>query len=262
MEDGPPRAARFFMGRGARWRAGAVHLALSCLIATISLVVAFELWYPGALFAQAGGLQLSLLVAGVDVTLGPLLTTIVFKPGKKGLKFDLTVIGLLQVVALAYGLHVLFEARCVYIAFVKDRFELVRANDIPPEQLAAGASYSNLSMTGPRIVGVRFPTNPDEQLQVMLSGFAGLDIQYMPKYYVRYDDVRAQVASHAEPLARLRELNPSAASKIDGIVAASGRPESALGFLPMRAGPRDLTVVVDKQRADVVEVAALVPWKL
>ncbi|MGE5094461.1 MAG: TfpX/TfpZ family type IV pilin accessory protein [Betaproteobacteria bacterium] len=250
------------MGRGARWRAGAAHLVLSVLVAVAAFVAAFTLWYPGALFAHAGGLQLSLLVAGVDVTLGPLLTTIVFKPGKKGLKFDLAVIGTLQAVALAYGLNVLFEARPAYIAFVKDRFELVRADDIPAEELARGGSYASLPMTGPRFVGVRFPTEPDEKFRIMMSGIAGLDIQYFPKYYVPYENARADVASHVQPIARLRELNPSAASTIDGIVAASGQPEQALGFVPMRAGPRDLTVVVDAKRADIIQIAALLPWKL
>ncbi|HET9579166.1 MAG TPA: hypothetical protein VFP44_15145, partial [Usitatibacter sp.] len=156
-KGGPPRAARFFAGPGARWRAGATHLALSLLVATVAFALAFEVWYPGALFAQAGGLQLSAVVAGVDVTLGPLLTTIVFKPGKKGLRFDLTVIGVLQAVALAYGLSVIFEARPAYIAFVKDRFELVRASEIPDKELAAGGAYARLPLAGPQYVGVKMP---------------------------------------------------------------------------------------------------------
>lgn len=250
------------MGRGARWRAGAAHLALSAIVAATAFAAAFALWYPGALFVQAGGLELSLLIAGVDVTIGPVLTTIVFKPGKKGLAFDLAVIGALQAVALAYGLSVLFETRPVYIAFVKDRFELVRANEIPDEELARAGPYAPLPVTRPRFVGVRMPTDPGEKLRVMMSGIAGLDIQYFPRYYVPYEDTRGEVTSHAQPIAKLRELNPSASSTIDRIVSESGRPESTLGFLPMRAGPRDLTVVVDSRDAGIVEVAALIPWKL
>lgn len=250
------------MGRHARWRAGAAHLALSAIVATAAFLAAFALWYPGALFAQAGGLQLSLLVAAVDVTLGPVLTTIVFKPGKKGLGFDLLVIGALQCLALAYGLSVLFEARPVYIAFVKDRFELVRAEDIPAPQLASAGEWARFSLTGPRFVGVRMPTDPRQQFEVMVSGIAGLDVQYFPKYYVRYDEVRRDVTSHAAPIERLRALNPAKAATIDRIVSGSGRAEASLGFLPMRAGPRDLTVIVDKDRGDIVEVTALSPWKL
>lgn len=41
--------------------------------------------------------------------MGPLITLIIFKPGKKGLKLDLATIAVLQVAALAYGTHVVFE---------------------------------------------------------------------------------------------------------------------------------------------------------
>ena len=40
----------------------------------------------------------------IDVILGPLLTLLVYKQGKKTLLFDLTVIVLLQISALGYGL--------------------------------------------------------------------------------------------------------------------------------------------------------------
>ena len=42
-----------------------------------------------------------MLQVSVDVTLGPLITLIIFKPGKKGLLFDLVVIGMMQSAALA-----------------------------------------------------------------------------------------------------------------------------------------------------------------
>ena len=40
---------------------------------------------------------------GKTTVVGPLLTLIVFRAGKPGMKFDLAVIGLVQVAALAYG---------------------------------------------------------------------------------------------------------------------------------------------------------------
>lgn len=59
---------------------------------------------PGLLeMARAGRLLATL--AAVDLVMGPLLTLVEFKPGKKSLKFDLTAIALLQAGALLYGLH-------------------------------------------------------------------------------------------------------------------------------------------------------------
>ena len=94
-----------------RFRAAATHLGLSLLVASAIFLPVYFFWYPSALFDTAGGRDLFLLIAAVDVTLGPLLTLIVFRSGKKGLAFDLSIIAAMQLVALSYGVWVLFEAR-------------------------------------------------------------------------------------------------------------------------------------------------------
>ena len=143
-----------------RYRASGTHFAISATVAAIVFALIALVWYPGTLLSGAGGLELFVLVASVDVTLGPLLTLIVFVPGKKGLAFDLAVIGMLQVTALVYGVHVLFEARPAYIVFVKDRFEVVRANEIEDADLAKARSpFNERPVTGPRIAGARLPNS-------------------------------------------------------------------------------------------------------
>ncbi|MEO7743376.1 MAG: creatininase family protein [Usitatibacter sp.] len=118
------------------------------------------LWFPQPLFRGAGGRDLFLVLALVDVTIGPLITLVIFKPGKPGLKFDLATIAVLQLAALSYGTHVLFEARPVWVVFLKDRFDLIRANQI--EDTPGPERYSNSSTCGPgsteRFIG---PHNPD-----------------------------------------------------------------------------------------------------
>lgn len=87
-----------------RTKAVLIHLGLSSALALgVTSLLVFG-WYPWPYFMALGGLMLVALIVGVDVVLGPLLTFIVFKPGKKSLKFDLTVIALVQAAALGYGL--------------------------------------------------------------------------------------------------------------------------------------------------------------
>ena len=166
-----------------RVRAALIHLTLSAAVAAAVFLPIYFFWYPDVLFESAGGRDLFFLIVGVDVSLGPLITLIIFKPGKKGLVFDLIVIGLMQTAALTYGVYVLFESRPVYLAFVKDRFEIVRANGFPPGELekAHAQGYDQLAWTGPKLVGVKLPTDPDEQFKLMISGFAGVDAQYYPR---------------------------------------------------------------------------------
>jgi len=244
-----------------RLRAGFIHLCLSAAIAALVFVPIYFIWYPDVLYESAGGRDLFLLIVSVDVTLGPLITTVVYVPGKWGLKFDLVVIGTLQLMALAYGVSVLFESRPVNIVFVKDRFELVRANQVPESVLAQAHMdrYRDLSWTGPKLVGVQFPADADERFKLMVSGMAGVDIQAYPQYHVPYDAVRKDVVAKAAPLAGLARFNKG----IDVAAVAKGvdRVEGDVKFLPLRAGKVDLTVLLDAKNGDVLRLAAVKPWE-
>lgn len=245
-----------------RFHAGAAHLAISVTIATAVFVPIYFIWYPDVLFEYAGGRDLFLLIVGVDVTLGPLITTIVFRHGKPGLKFDLAIIATLQLAALTYGVWTLFEARPVYIAFAKDRFELVRANELAEQSLTKSRieDRESLSRVGPRVVGTRMPTDPDEKFKLMISGMGGVDVGSYPEFHVPFANVRAQALEKSQSLSKLRQINPAASGEIDRMLVSLGRTEGEVRFLPLRAGKVDLTVIVDARTGDVLRYVSLLPW--
>jgi hypothetical protein len=150
----------------------------------------------------------------------------------------------------------------VYITFVKDRFEMVRAGELDDADLAGGAPpFNSTSLFGYRLAGAKIPTDPNEQLKLMDSAIlGGKDIQYFPRYYVAYPEVARDAAKKAEPMARLRTLNPQRVAEVDAVVRAEG-PEDKLGFLPMRAGKADMSVVVDKTTGNVLSLLAMRPWE-
>ena len=246
----------------ARLRAGFIHLAISAAVAAAVFLPIYFFWYPDVLYDYAGGRDLFALLVGVQLVIGPLLTTIVYIPGKWGMRFDLWVIGLLQVAALAYGVHALFESRPAYIVFVKDRFELVRANDYPAGMLdrPESARWASLPWTGPKIIAARLPTDPKEKLQVMLEAIAGVDVHLKPKYYVPYDEARSQARAKGEPISSLRARNPGRTAEIDSLLGSLGRAESGVRFLPLRAGRVDLTVVIDAKSGEILRISSLEPW--
>ena len=244
-----------------RARASATHLAISAALATLVFLGVYFVWYPGALFDVAGGKDLLRIMITVDVIVGPLLTLVVFKPGKPGLAFDLAVIAVAQLTALGYGLWAFAESRPVYIAFVKDRFELARANEIPDEALLHGhmSRWRDLPWTGPKLVGVRFPTDADEKFRLMVSGMAGADIQCYPQYHVPYDSERAEVRAQAQPVADLLKYNKGLT--LEAIARERRIDPAATAYLPMRAGKSDLTVFVDRASGNVVDIAHYRPWQ-
>jgi hypothetical protein len=248
--------------RMTRWVAAPIHLGISAFLAAAMFAVIYFVWYPEALFSAAGGMELFLLIVMVDVTIGPLITLIIFVPGKKGLRFDLAVIAIVQLAALVYGVWVLYESRPVWIVYVKDRYELVRANEVDDADRAkAKPPYDGLSITGPKLVGAQQPANPDEQLHIIMTAMQGKDLQRYPQYFNSYDEARTQATAHAQSLAELRRLNPTQRAMIGGLAARYGRTEAQVGFLPLRAGKNDLTVLIDRKSGDVLGTYALAPWK-
>jgi hypothetical protein len=246
---------------GSRARAALTFLVASFAVAAFAFVLIYFVWYPLGLFTTEGGLELLTLIVAVDVVIGPLLILIVFVPGKKGLWFDVVAITTLQIAALAYGLHVLYVSRPAYIVFVKDRFEMVRANEMSELELAKAKRFKDVPLDGPRIVGARVPDDPQERTRLIFAAVGGVDLQHFPQHYVDYDEVRADVIAHAAPIAKLKLLNPGARDTIDRIVVSAGRPEAELDFVPMRSRKRDLAVIVDGKTAAIVRIAALKPWQ-
>ena len=245
-----------------RWRAAAIHLALSVLIAALVFAAIYFVWYPGALFASAGGSTLFLLIACVDVVIGPLITLIIYVPGKRGLAFDLVVIALLQIAALSYGVWVLYESRPAWIVFVKDRFELVRANHVlEAERAKAKPPFNQIPIDGPRYAGARMPADTAEQLRIAISASRGQDLQTYSQYLVAYDDVKKAAAARSRPFEKLLEHNPTKRAEVEALPARLGRGKEQLRYLPMRAGKVDLTVLVDATSGEVLQVTGLKPWE-
>ena len=112
-----------------RRQAFLTHLAAST---TVFLVLAYLIlyrWYPDFYFKLDGGLRGIATIFFVDVVLGPGLTLLVFKPGKKSLKFDMAVILLCQLVALSWGIHSVYSERPGATVFYWGRFTCINQND-------------------------------------------------------------------------------------------------------------------------------------
>lgn len=98
-----------------------VHLIISIVVAIAAVGLVFFVLYPAPLHTAVGVTGIFLLLLMVDVCLGPVLTFIVYKKGKKTLKMDLAVIAILQFSALVYGLYAVAEGRPAWLVFANDR---------------------------------------------------------------------------------------------------------------------------------------------
>lgn len=186
-----------------RWKASFVHLLLSILVVGSVAAYIICFWYPLPLMHMAKADKLLMMVGGIDLIVGPLLTLLVYKHGKKTLRMDLTVIAVIQAVFLSMGLYTMYQSRPVFLVASSKMFNLVFAHEITSENLekATIESFKTLSITKPQLVGARLPTDSKEKELVVFSAMAGGgDIQTMPQYYVPYDDMKADILANSHAL--------------------------------------------------------------
>lgn len=208
----------------------------------------FGVWYPGAYRLLAGGRELFLLVMSVDVIIGPLLTFAVFSVAKPEieLKRDLAIIGAIQLAALVYGLHTVYEARPIAMVFEVDRFKLVTASSVSLDDLPKAAPpYRTLPLAGPQLLGTRRPQQGDERNDALFKGVAGVDIGERPLFWQPYAMSRANAVARSRPLATLKTRYPNAVADIDARVADMSSDTSAPRFLPVVARG-DWVAVIDQ----------------
>lgn len=111
-----------------RYTAFTAHLLLSVFIFSCLIGAALFFWYPGDLI-HAGGYQGIKIIAGVDLVLGPLLTLLLFSPQKKGLYLDLSIIAIIQVSALCYGVYALSKEKPVTVVLANDALYIHAESD-------------------------------------------------------------------------------------------------------------------------------------
>jgi hypothetical protein len=172
------------------------------------------------------------------------------------MKFDLAVIGMVQLAALIYGTHIMYLARPAFIVFVKDQFQVAVAVELEPEELkkAKYLQFRQPPRTGPILAFADFPTDPAERNKLIDMAFAGLDMQHFPKYFVPYPDRAQEVLAKSWPIARLRREEPLAAKVVDAYLARSGTKEADVRYVRLRAPRAWIAVLIDPRTAAPVKM--------
>jgi len=218
-----------------RFLAATIHFLITLAVAALAAAVIFLVWFPGALAKMVGGTKLFLLIVSVDVALGPLISLVIYssRKSRKKLVMDYSVVAVVQLAALLYGVFTIAVSRPVFIAFAADRLEVVTAIELEDADLSIGTgpAFRSRSWSGPRLVSVELPTDAKERSDLLDSALAGKDAYLMPKYYRPYDAADGQIDRRSRPLASLLEQNAAEKDRIERAVAATRVPGSELRWL-------------------------------
>ncbi|MDA0696818.1 MAG: TfpX/TfpZ family type IV pilin accessory protein [Proteobacteria bacterium] len=233
------------------------HLAISFLLALIVVGLVFFIWYPSPLAKAVGVTHIFLMMLAIDVIVGPLLGLLVYKEGKKTLKIDLSIIIFIQVAALCYGIYSIGEGRSVWIVYSVDRFEIIRNNDIISDNIAqALPQYQYPSWFRPQFVGVEFAKDKNIRSDDMFAEvLGGISIAQKPERYVPLDKVKKQIQQHTQNLDALNQFNDKAS-----VEKTLSKYPQATAFVPLKANAVDMTVLINKEKGEVVKIVDLRPW--
>lgn len=113
-----------------RKQAFLTHLFISMSIFLVLLYLIIFKWFPSYYFHIDGGYRGIVTIFFVDVVLGPGLTLLVFKPGKPKLKFDMSVIVVLQIAALSWGIKSVYTERPALTVFYDGKFSCMNHSEV------------------------------------------------------------------------------------------------------------------------------------
>lgn len=237
-------AARYALGHGL----------VSMAVALLSAAWVFGLLYPWPYHSLLGAGKVFLLLLVVDGVCGPLLTLMLASPTKSRRErwLDLGLVGVIQVVALVYGLHSLWVARPVVLAFERDRLVAVTANEVDvamlPKVIAALPALRTLPWWGVAPVATRHPADSNEYFQSVDLGLAGISPAMRPDWWLPWSSANSEMAQRAKPLSHLLERMPQAT---DAVLAAARNAKmnpQQLSYLPLTSSKtRDWIALLNEQ---------------
>lgn len=246
-----------------RLKASAIHLTISLVVALLAAFLVFGVWYPYPYREMSGGRELFLLVVSVDVVMGPLITLIIFNRSKswRELRTDLTLVGVMQLAALCYGLWTVSVARPVHLVFEVDRFRVVHAIEVPTEMLSkAPEGIDPLPLTGPTMLSLRPFRDSNESMEATMAALQGASLGSRPDLWQSYAAGVPQVLAAVQPVSALKKKFANRAAEIDGVIAAVGRKPQDVVYLPLVARTAFWTVFLDPVTAAVVATMPLDPF--
>ena len=178
-----------------RLKAAMIHLLSSVLIFGIVIGAMTSFWYPWPYYEINGLWQGLRITAGVDLVLGPSLTLLLFnqKKTRRALKLDLSLIAIIQLIALSYGVHTIYQQRPYVAVLLDGRISTQHRYDLPDGAAQEHASkLIEQSPQRPAILAVR-PAKDGEEFAGMMAAEFGSN-GFPPEFVERLEPVTAHWA--------------------------------------------------------------------
>ena len=237
-----------------RWKASLIHLGLSAVIYVVLLYLIVFLWYPQPYFAADGGWEGVRLITGVDLVLGPLLTLIVFRAGKPGLRRDLTLIGLLQTVALVWGTWLVYDQRTAMVTYADGSFYTLNSEQVRDIGGQAPVVAAQSTSTPPYAF-VRPPTDAHDRKELRLkTPYSYMLVHQLgERYELLGKSNLPEVMMSSVEIGKYIAASEQNRSYLENFLARHGGTTQDYAFLPLHCRYQDLLLALRRTDGKIVD---------
>lgn len=238
--------------------AGLVHLAISgCIVGAVGALMLLW-WYPQPWFRHDGGWTVYRLILLVDVVLGPLLTLIVYRRNKPGLKRDLTVIAAIQLGALAFGVTTMLQHRPVFIVFAENNFFTVSWTEVRSATRDAARIERLRDTSGQArlpLVFLQLPPDPAKRAALRaIQDRGGPPVPAQGDYYEAMDDAHwATVLGMGADIEALARNDAAIRAELERFRSRHPGPLASLVFLPVVCRSNVLMLAFDRRSRELLD---------
>lgn len=241
-----------------RFKAFGLHLLASTVTLSVILGSLYWAWYrwPGWFLTDVA--HVVIVLVGVDIVLGPLLTLVIARSGKprRELTRDIAMIVVVQLCALVYGTASLWNGRPLYYAFSESVLQLVQAYDIGDEE-AVLARQQNPGLAPhwyslPRWVWAPLPQDPKTSLDIVRSAITGGDdVISMPRYFKPWSQGLVGLRAQLKKVDDVAYFSPKQKITLKQRMRAAGLPTDQANVMPLTGRGHPLLAVFDPATARI-----------
>ena len=241
----------------SRVTAAFYHFLISAVVfAGLAYLVIF-VWYPDFFFAIDGGWEGMRIIIGVDLVLGPLLTLVVFKSGKPGLKMDLALIGIFQTLCLTAGTYVVYSERPTFFIFYDKHF-YSSSQDTFENYGRTPPNLADYPGPAPVMVYTELPDNPIEEADIRQELFQeGIPLWIYEPVYRPLEEHMDIVLSEGAPEEEMRERDE--AGKLDQWLTKYQGSYSDFVFIPIHSRYRDVYLGIRVATGEIIDIIEVPP---
>ena len=244
-----------------RLKAFAAHLTGSALALTLVLGALYLGWYHWPGWHLTDAVHVVVVMVGVDVVIGPLITLIIASARKprRELARDIAIIVAVQLAALGYGATTLWHGRPLYYAFSVNCLQVLQASDIDPEA-ARSAREQKLALAPhwyslPRWIWAPFPTDKalaEKIFQGLMQG--GYDIVGYPQYYKTWPEGAKELRSHLQRVNDIKFFIPKQRTLLEKRMQAAGLPVDQANGIALTGRGSSLLAVMDPRNLKLLAI--------